>query len=108
MSNHLHVVLKTPEPNLSRGMQSFLSGYANAWSRRHRFSGHVFQGRYRTELVEDETYLSGAKHSSNASKQWVRGEPRHERRRESRLLQSLPLSRVIVRTLKRSSVISCS
>ena len=27
MSNHLHVVLKTPEPNLSRGMQSFLSGY---------------------------------------------------------------------------------
>jgi putative transposase len=57
MSNHLHVVLKTPEPNLSRGMQSFLSAYANAWSRRHRFNGHVFQGRYRTELVEDETYL---------------------------------------------------
>jgi REP element-mobilizing transposase RayT len=43
MSNHLHVVLKTPEPNLSRGMQSFLSGYANAWSRRHGFSGHFFQ-----------------------------------------------------------------
>ena len=57
MSNHLHLVLKTPQPNLSRGMQSFLSGYANGWSRRHRFSGHVFQGRYRTELVEDETYL---------------------------------------------------
>ena len=57
MSNHLHVVLKTPQPNLSRGMQSFLSGYANKWSRRHHFSGHVFQGRFRTELVEDETYL---------------------------------------------------
>ena len=57
MSNHLHVVLKTPQPNLARGMQAFLSGYANVWSRRHRFSGHVFQGRYRTELVEDETYL---------------------------------------------------
>ena len=57
MPNHLHIVLKTPQPNLSRGMQSFLSGYANGWSRRHRFSGHVFQGRYRTELVEDETYL---------------------------------------------------
>jgi len=57
MSNHLHVVLKTPQPNLARGMQAFLSGYANAWSRRHRFGGHVFQGRYRTELVEDETYL---------------------------------------------------
>ena len=57
MSNHLHVVLKTPQPNLAGGMQAFLSGYANGWSRRHRFSGHVFQGRYRTELVEDETYL---------------------------------------------------
>jgi putative transposase len=57
MSNHLHVVLKTPLPNLASGMQAFLSGYANSWSRRHRFSGHVFQGRYRTELVEDESYL---------------------------------------------------
>ncbi len=37
-------------------MQSFLSVYANAWCRRHRFNGHVFQGRYRTELVEDESY----------------------------------------------------
>jgi REP element-mobilizing transposase RayT len=57
ISNHVHVVLKTPQPNLGSGMQAFLSGYANGWSRRHRFSGHVFQGRYRTELVEDETYL---------------------------------------------------
>jgi putative transposase len=57
MSNHLHIVLKTPEPNLARGMQVYLSSYANVWSRRHRFTGHVFQGRYRTELVEDETYL---------------------------------------------------
>jgi REP element-mobilizing transposase RayT len=57
LSNHLHVVLKTPQPNLARGMQGFLSAYANAWARRHRFCGHVFQGRYRTELVEDETYL---------------------------------------------------
>ncbi len=57
MSNHFHLVLKTPEPNLARGMQVFLSSYANASARRHRFAGHVFQGRYRTELVEDETYL---------------------------------------------------
>jgi putative transposase len=57
MSNHLHIVLKTPEPNLASGMQVLLSSYANAWARRHHFAGHVFQGRYRTELVEDETYL---------------------------------------------------
>lgn len=57
LSNHFHLVLKTPEPNLARGMQVFLSSYANAWARRHGFVGHVFQGRYRTELIEDETYL---------------------------------------------------
>ena len=57
LTNHLHLALKTPLPNLSRGMQVFLSSYASVWARRHRFVGHVFQGRYRTELVEDESYL---------------------------------------------------
>ena len=51
------LVLKTPRPNLAKGMQLFLSSYANGWARRHRHCGHLFQGRYRTELVEDETYL---------------------------------------------------
>src|SRR6202044_3708579 len=32
MSNHLHIVLKTPQPNFGRGMQAFLSAYANGWS----------------------------------------------------------------------------
>jgi REP element-mobilizing transposase RayT len=57
LSKHLHLVLKTPQPNLARGMQTFLSTYANACARRHRIRGHLFQGRYRTELVEDESYL---------------------------------------------------
>ena len=57
LSNHLDIVLKTPLPNLARGMRRFLSAYANAWARRHGLCGHVFQGRSRTELVEDETDL---------------------------------------------------
>jgi hypothetical protein len=57
MTNHLHLVLKTPRANLAKGMQLLLSSYANWWTRRHRLGGHLFQGRYRTELVEDETYL---------------------------------------------------
>jgi putative transposase len=57
LSNHLHVVLKTPQPNLARGMQAFLSSYANVWLRRHGFSGQIFRGRYRTDLLEDESYL---------------------------------------------------
>ena len=57
LTNHLHLVLQTPRPNLAKGMQLFLSSYANGWARRHRHCEHLFQGRYRTELVEDETYL---------------------------------------------------
>src|SRR5208337_2113130 len=52
LTNHLHLVLKTPRPNLAKGMQLFLSSYANGWARRHRHCGHLFQGRYRTEMVE--------------------------------------------------------
>jgi putative transposase len=57
MTNHLHLVLKTPRANLATGMQLFLSSYATWWARRHRACEHLLQGRYRTELVEDETYL---------------------------------------------------
>ena len=60
LTNHLHLVLKTPRPNLAKGMQLFLSSYANGWARRHRHCGHLFQGRYRTELVEDAGGIGGA------------------------------------------------
>jgi len=56
MGNHLHLVLKTPRPNLGAGMQSFLSGYAIWAGRRWRRQGHLFQGRYRAEMIEDESY----------------------------------------------------
>jgi REP element-mobilizing transposase RayT len=56
MTNHLHLLLRTPSPNLSRGMQYFLSRYANWHHRRRRCPGHLFQGRYKADLVEDESY----------------------------------------------------
>jgi REP element-mobilizing transposase RayT len=56
LTNHFHLLLRTPRPNLSRGMQRLLSGHATGWARRHRRGGHVFQGRFRAQLVEDETY----------------------------------------------------
>ena len=56
MGNHLHLAVKTPRPNLSVGMQSFLSGYAIWAGRRWRRTGHLFQGRYRAEMIEDESY----------------------------------------------------
>jgi putative transposase len=56
LSNHLHLLLKTPQPNLAKGMQAFLSGYAVWSAKRRRRPGHLFQGRYKAEMIEDESY----------------------------------------------------
>lgn len=57
MPNHIHLFFRTPKPNLSRGMQYLLSGYANWYAKRHQRTGHLFQGRFKGELIEDETYF---------------------------------------------------
>ena len=57
MPNHFHLLVRTPRPNLSRGMQHLRSGYANWCSRRHRRPGHTFQVRFKSELIEDESYF---------------------------------------------------
>ncbi len=57
MPNHIHLFFRTPHPNLSQGMQYLLSGYANWYAKRHRRVGHLFQGRFKGELIEDETYF---------------------------------------------------
>lgn len=54
MPNHIHLFLRTPKPNLSKGMQYLLSGYANWYAKRHQRTGHLFQGRFRAEMVEDD------------------------------------------------------
>jgi REP element-mobilizing transposase RayT len=57
MPNHVHLFFRTPRPNLSKGMQYLLSGYANWFNTRHRRPGHLFQGRFKGELIEDERYF---------------------------------------------------
>jgi REP element-mobilizing transposase RayT len=57
MPNHFHLFFRTPRPNLSRGMQRLLSTYANRYAKRHRRPGHLFQGRFKGELIEDESYF---------------------------------------------------
>ena len=56
MPNHVHCLLQTPEPNLARGMQHWLSGYANWYAKRNQRTGHLYQGRYKAFLVEDAGY----------------------------------------------------
>ncbi len=57
MPNHMHLFFRTPRPNLSKGMQYLLSGYANWYATRHQRPGHLFQGRFKGELIEDDRYF---------------------------------------------------
>ena len=47
MSNHYHLALHTPEPNLVEGMKWLQSVFATRFNRFRKESGHVFQGRYK-------------------------------------------------------------
>jgi len=57
MNNHYHLLIETPEGNLSRGMRQLNGVYTQRYNRRHRKPGHVSQGRYKAILVERESYL---------------------------------------------------
>jgi putative transposase len=57
MTNHFHLVIQTPVANLSRGMHWLNGTYAGWFNRRHKRSGHLFQGRFHGILVEKETYF---------------------------------------------------
>jgi REP-associated tyrosine transposase len=55
MGNHVHLLVETPEANLAAGMQLLHGVYAQRHNRRHRRSGHLFQGRFgATRLRSDE------------------------------------------------------
>ncbi len=57
MTTHYHLLLTTREANLASGMQWLNSMYASWFNDRLGENGHVFQGRYGSELVETESHL---------------------------------------------------
>lgn len=57
MDNHFHLLVETPAPNLSRGMKHLNGVYTQWFNRRRHRSGHVVQGRFKSILVEKESYL---------------------------------------------------
>jgi len=56
MDNHYHLLIETPEPNLVAGMRRLNGVYTQAFNRRHRRVGHVFQGRYKSIVVDKDSY----------------------------------------------------
>ena len=57
MSNHYHLLVETPDSNLSRGMRQLNGVYTQRFNHRHGRVGHVFQGRYKGILVQKDAYL---------------------------------------------------
>jgi REP element-mobilizing transposase RayT len=57
MPNHEHLFVETPEANLSAGMQFLNGSYTSYFNRRHRRVGHLFQGRFRGHLIDQDGYF---------------------------------------------------
>lgn len=53
MGNHFHPALETPEPNLSEGMRLLQSVFSVQFSKYRGEKGHIFQGRFKSIVVED-------------------------------------------------------
>jgi REP element-mobilizing transposase RayT len=57
MGNHWHLLVETPDGNLSKGMRQLNGVYTQRFNRSHNRVGHVYQGRYKAILVQKDAYL---------------------------------------------------
>ena len=57
MNNHYHLVIETPDGNLSKGMRQLNGVYTQAYNRRHHRVGHLFQGRFKGIVVQKESHF---------------------------------------------------
>ena len=57
MSNHYHLLVQTPEGNLSRCMRHLNGVYTQRFNRKYDRDGQLFRGRYKAVLVEEDSYL---------------------------------------------------
>jgi putative transposase len=57
MPNHYHATLQPTLPNLSEAVRRLNSSYAQWWNNRHGRVGHVFQGRFKDQIVDRDGYL---------------------------------------------------
>ena len=62
MRNHYHLLVRTREANLSRAIQWLGVSYSTWFNRRHQRSGHLFQGRFKSFVIENERYFLALSH----------------------------------------------
>jgi len=57
MSNHYHLLVQTPDANISRAMRHLNGVYTQRYNRIHHCDGQLFRGRYKAIVVEADSYL---------------------------------------------------
>ncbi len=57
MPNHYHMLVQTPEANISRSMRHLNGVYTQRYNSRHRCDGQLFRGRYKSILIDTDAYL---------------------------------------------------
>ncbi len=57
LANHAHLLLRSGPGGLSQYMRRLLTGYAQAYNRRHRRNGYLFQNRYKSIVCDEEVYF---------------------------------------------------
>jgi REP element-mobilizing transposase RayT len=57
MPNHYHLLLQTPDGNLSRCMRQINGIYTQRFNRAHKYDGQLFRGRYKSILIDADEYL---------------------------------------------------
>lgn len=55
--NHYHLLVQTPEANISRSMRHINGVYTQRFNRKHGFDGQLFRGRYKSILIDADSYL---------------------------------------------------
>lgn len=58
MPNHYHLLIRTKQGNLSKSIQWLGVSYSVWFNRRHKRSGHLFQGRFKSFVIEDNNYFT--------------------------------------------------
>ena len=57
MDNHYHLLIETPDGNLALGMRQLNGVYTQLFNKRHQRTGHLFQGRYKSILIQKDSHL---------------------------------------------------
>jgi putative transposase len=57
MSNHYHLTVCPTQPNISEAIRHLNGEYGKWWNRRHERVGHVFQGRFKAQVVQQQGYI---------------------------------------------------